>query len=52
MDTFPERWHPILRECLRIRRQERGSLYRSRPARRRDALEYLAMVIDDADRFR
>lgn len=47
--TFGPRWERILLECLRIRTQEPGrSRYRSRLARRRDALDFLAMVIDDA----
>ncbi len=49
LDTFPARWHRVVRECLRIRRGGGGpSLYRTPLARRREALGYIAMVIDDA----
>ena len=48
---YPARWHRIVEECLRIRRGERGrSLYWSPLARRRDALDFLAMVLDAAPR--
>lgn len=43
--AFDEHWHRIVRECLRIRRGERGSLYRNPFGRRRDALDFMAMVI-------
>jgi hypothetical protein len=50
--TFPERWHRIVRECLRIRRGDRApSLYPHPVARRREALDYLAMAIDAAARL-
>lgn len=49
---FPERWHPIVAECLRIRRVAVGhARYRTRFARRHDALDYMALVMDDAQRF-
>ena len=52
LGRFPDRWHPVVNECLRIRRGAGGpSLYRSRSARRRDALAFIAMVIDDAHRL-
>jgi len=48
-EAFPARWHQIVDECLRIRCDANGrSLYRSRRARRDDALAFMAMVIDDA----
>ncbi len=49
--TFPDRWHRLIAECLRIRRGEPGpSLYRTPLARRREALAYIAMVIDGLQR--
>jgi hypothetical protein len=45
LTAFEEPWHTIINECLRIRRGERGSLYRNPFERRRDALDFIAMVI-------
>ena len=51
--TFHRRWRRIVEECLRIRGGGEGrSLYRTPLGRRRDALAYMAMVIEDAQRFR
>lgn len=49
--TFGDRWWRIVDECLRIRRggHERP-LYRNPFIRRREALDFVAMAIDDADR--
>lgn len=50
--TLPERWHRIVAECLRIRGGVASpALYRTPFARRRDALDCMAMVMDDAQRF-
>ncbi|MEV0248500.1 aminoglycoside adenylyltransferase domain-containing protein [Nocardia sp. NPDC050712] len=50
-NTFPERWHRLIDEALRIRLgTDRRSLYRTRLARRRDILAYGRMVIEDAHR--
>ncbi|GAA3763608.1 hypothetical protein HDA32_004671 [Spinactinospora alkalitolerans] len=49
LHAFPERWERIVNECLRIRRNSRlPSLYESALARRRAALDYIEMVLDDA----
>jgi hypothetical protein len=45
LTAFGEPWRKIIRECLRVRRGERGSLYRSPFDRRREALDFIAMVI-------
>lgn len=48
-EAFPNNWHKIIDECLRIRRsQSNRSLYRSRWTRRQDALAYLDHAIIDA----
>ena len=48
-ETFPTRWHRIVDESRRIRGGRHGRpLYFSPPARRRDLLDVVAMVIDDA----
>ncbi len=52
LQTFPSQWHRVIEECLRIRRGEGGpSLYPRPEARREDALAYIAMAIDDAQRL-
>ncbi|MFC3995012.1 nucleotidyltransferase domain-containing protein [Nocardiopsis sediminis] len=49
LHAFPERWQRIVNECLRVRRGGRlPSLYASSLARRRAALDYIEMVLDDA----
>lgn len=49
LETFPERWHGVIGEALRIRRgcEGRASCHH-RLARRRQALDFVSMVIDDA----
>ncbi|HEV8557636.1 MAG TPA: aminoglycoside adenylyltransferase domain-containing protein [Actinophytocola sp.] len=52
LTTFPTRWHRLLHETLRIRRRDPARPgYRSPFRRRRDALEFAALVIDDAHRL-
>ncbi|MDA8371255.1 MAG: DUF4111 domain-containing protein [Nocardiopsaceae bacterium] len=49
LHAFPEKWHRIVNECLRVRRGSTlPSLYESALARRRAALDYIEMVLDDA----
>ncbi len=49
LHAFPERWQTIVNECLRVRRNTTmPSLYESALARRRAALDYIEMVLDDA----
>ncbi|MFV2195845.1 aminoglycoside adenylyltransferase domain-containing protein [Nocardiopsis sp. LOL_012] len=49
LHAFPERWQRILNECLRVRRGGQApSLYENALARRRAALDYIEMVLDDA----
>lgn len=51
-ETFPERWHQIIDECLRIRRQQpQRSSYRSIWTRRRDMLAFMDYAITDAHRI-
>jgi hypothetical protein len=50
--TFPDRWHRVIDEALRIRRAATGrALYRSPLARRRDVRAFTAMAIADAHRL-
>ncbi|HJE57799.1 MAG TPA: DUF4111 domain-containing protein [Nocardiopsis listeri] len=49
LHAFPERWQRIVNECLRVRRGARSpSLYESALARRRAALDYIEMVLDES----
>ncbi|PWV52746.1 nucleotidyltransferase domain-containing protein [Nocardiopsis sp. L17-MgMaSL7] len=49
LHAFPERWQRIVNECLRVRRGAQApSLYESALARRRAALDYIEMVLDES----
>jgi len=49
LTVFPPRWRRIITECLRIRRGASGhSLYRTPLRRRQDALDFVALAIDNA----
>ena len=49
LHAFPQRWQRIVNECLRVRRDvNRPSLYESALARRRAALDYIEMVLDES----
>ncbi|GMK41307.1 nucleotidyltransferase [Paenibacillus sp. CCS19] len=41
----PEQWHLIVQECIRIRRGEGASLYRSRAKRKADAIAYMQYIM-------
>ena len=45
LTAFDARWHRIASECLRTRRGQGKPLYANPFARRRDALDFVAMVI-------
>jgi hypothetical protein len=46
--TFPERWHRVIGEALRVRRGDRRrSLYWSPFSRQRDVLAFCNMVLTD-----
>lgn len=49
LHAFPESWQRIVNECLRVRRGVQApSLYESALARRRAALDYIEMVLDES----
>ena len=49
LHAFEGRWQRIVNECLRVRRgSSPPSLYHNTLARRRAALDYIEMVLDDA----
>ncbi|GHC93989.1 hypothetical protein GCM10007079_44010 [Nocardiopsis terrae] len=49
LHAFPERWQRIVNECLRVRRGVQApSLYESALARRRAALDYIEMLLDES----
>lgn len=45
LEVFEPRWHGIVAEALRLRRGEGGGRYANPLARRREVLDYVAMVI-------
>lgn len=45
LGAFGPRWHRIVKEALRIRRRERGRLFRNPFLRRREALAFIETVI-------
>jgi Aminoglycoside adenylyltransferase, C-terminal domain len=51
LSAFDATWHPIINEALRLRRDDPTSnAYHRRPLRRRrDALDFMTHVLDDAD---
>lgn len=49
-ETMPARWHQIIDESLRLRRQEDGPRYESPEDRRRDTLAFLDFALTDASR--
>jgi len=49
--TFGPAWHDILDEALRLRKRGRGTTYRTPPARRRDAVDFMRTVIADGFRL-
>ena len=52
LNTFPQQWHPVIREALRIRTCEHAKpLYTNRLRRRRDILSFGHMSITDAHRI-
>lgn len=53
LHAFPERWQRIVNECLRVRRDTGSpSLYESALARRKAALDYIEMVLEESLRPR
>ncbi|OBB96555.1 hypothetical protein A5779_17080 [Mycolicibacterium peregrinum] len=52
LNTFPQQWHPVIREALRVRTREHSKpLYTNRLRRRRDILSFGHMAITDAHRI-
>lgn len=50
LETFPDRWHRIVHEAMRIRERERelARLYRNPLVRRKEARAFISVVIEDA----
>jgi len=51
LKTVPERWHKVLNESMRLRNGHKKSLYNSVFERRKDAIDYLAFMIDECNRL-
>lgn len=49
--TVPERWHKIINESMRLRNRNPKSLYTSRIARRKDALQYMDFIIQESNKL-
>jgi hypothetical protein len=45
LTCLPARWHPLIREALRIRAGQKRSAYRFRPMRTVEALRFLRFII-------
>lgn len=50
LQTLPPRWHPIIREAMRLRTGNKKSHYRSRFERRADVIGYLEYLIRECNR--
>ena len=48
LDAFGARWHRLVMECLRIRRASSGRSNQNPFTRRRELLDFIQMVMDDA----
>ncbi len=51
LDNVPAKYNNILSEALRIRREEKRSLYGSKLKRKQDALDYMNYIIDESNKI-
>lgn len=49
LKTFPEKWHRIINEAMRLRKNNKNSYYNSVFERRKDALDYMKFVIQECN---
>lgn len=52
LKTLPRKWHSIINESMRTRKNIKKSYYRSVFTRRRDALDYMEFVIQECNKFK
>lgn len=51
LKTVPHRWHRIIKEAMRLRKNHKNSYYKSIFKRRRDALDYMDYIIQSCNDF-
>ncbi|MOA29269.1 hypothetical protein D3C78_1502730 [compost metagenome] len=51
LQVVPKQFHKILEESIHIRRQKKGSLYRSIIKRKHDANQYMKYIMDECDKM-
>lgn len=51
LKTVPQRWHKIINEAMRLRKDDKKSYYKSIFERRRDALNYIDFIIQESNNF-
>jgi hypothetical protein len=49
--TVPQRWHKIIKEAMRLRKNNKKSYYNSVFKRRRDALGYIDYIIQESNKL-
>jgi hypothetical protein len=49
LKTVPQRWHKILNESMRLRKNNKKSYYKSIFERRKDALDYIKFIIQESN---
>jgi hypothetical protein len=52
LQTVPEKWHKIINEAMRLRKNNTKSYYKSIFERRNDALAYMDYVIEESNRIK
>jgi hypothetical protein len=51
LKIVPQRWHKIIKESMRLRKDNKKSYYKSIFERRKDALEYIEYIIQESNRL-
>lgn len=51
LQNLPEKWHKIISEAMRLRKDIRKSYYHSIFKRRNDALDYISFIIQESNRL-
>lgn len=49
--TLPERWHKIINEAMRLRKDDNNSCYKSFISRRKDAIDYMTFIIQESNKL-
>lgn len=51
LDSVPERWHKVIKEAMRLRKNNKKSFYNSTFIRRSDALNYMEYIIQECNKL-